>query len=73
MKVDFKNAYNNVSWSFLLNIMGRFGFGVRWIKSIEACVCSTSISVMVNGSPMENFKMEKLLKQGDPLSPFLFT
>ncbi|GJX37277.1 putative RNA-directed DNA polymerase, eukaryota, reverse transcriptase zinc-binding domain protein, partial [Tanacetum coccineum] len=48
------------------------GFGEKWIKWICACLSSASISVLVNGSPSREFKMERGLCQGDPLSPFIF-
>ncbi|XP_057730401.1 uncharacterized protein LOC130945711 [Arachis stenosperma] len=48
------------------------GFGKTWRSWVRECVRSASISILVNGSPSKPFKMEKGLRQGDPLSLFLF-
>ena len=71
-KVDFEKAYDTVAWSFLFDMLKRMGFDRKWIQWIRACVSSTSLSVLVNGSPTEDFLVQRGLRQGDPLSPFLF-
>ncbi|GKD30297.1 cysteine-rich receptor-like protein kinase [Tanacetum coccineum] len=70
-KVDFEKAYDSINWSFLLNIMNRMGFGDKWCKWVEMCLRSSKMSVLVNGSPTEEFDLERGVRQGDPLSPFL--
>ena len=52
--------------------MKEFGFGLRWCHWITACIPTASISVLVNGSSFTDFIMERVLRQGDPISPFLF-
>ncbi|GJY76103.1 putative RNA-directed DNA polymerase [Tanacetum coccineum] len=71
-KVDFKKAYNSINWKFLDDIMKRMGFGSKWCKWVENCLNSGSMSVLVNGSPTEEFSLERGVRQRDPLSPFLF-
>ncbi|GKA29034.1 putative RNA-directed DNA polymerase, partial [Tanacetum coccineum] len=71
-KVDFEKAFDSVNWTFLQNTMRQMGFGRKWRKWIASCLESASISVLVNGSPTKEFEMERGIRQGDPLSPFLF-
>ncbi|KAI3771839.1 hypothetical protein L6452_03008 [Arctium lappa] len=71
-KVDFDKAYDSVEWEFLLHAMSEMGFGTKWCKWVKACLISSTISVLVNGSPTKEFTMEKGIRQGDPLAPFLF-
>ncbi|GKD75383.1 putative RNA-directed DNA polymerase, partial [Tanacetum coccineum] len=71
-KVDFEKTFDYVNWNFLLDIMKQMGFGCKWRKWISSCLSSASISVLINRSPSKEFYMERGLRQGDPLSPFLF-
>ncbi|GKD61379.1 RNA-directed DNA polymerase, eukaryota, reverse transcriptase zinc-binding domain protein, partial [Tanacetum coccineum] len=71
-KVDFEKAFDSVNWEFLFDIMAQMSFGSKWRKWISSCLSSASVSVLINGSLSKEFKMERGLRQGDPLSPFLF-
>jgi len=71
-KVDYEKAYDSVSWEYIYYMLGRLGFCGKWIDWIKKCLESSSISVLVNGSPTTEFKPMKGLRQGDPLAPFLF-
>lgn len=71
-KADFPKAYDRVSWQFFLNIMTQMNFGGKCCKWITGCLKSAQISVLISGSPLGEFNMERGLRQGDPISPFLF-
>ncbi|GJR66845.1 RNA-directed DNA polymerase, eukaryota, reverse transcriptase zinc-binding domain protein [Tanacetum coccineum] len=58
LKIDFEKAYDSVNWNFIRQILIQMGFGVKWCKWIKACQKSALISILVNGSPTVEFKME---------------
>lgn len=71
-KVDFEKAYDSVNWKFLEYMMYRFGMDDKWKLWIKECIFKGDLSLLVNGSPSEEVRIQKGLKQGDPLAPFLF-
>ena len=71
-KLDIEKTYDHISWSFLLAVLKKMGFGERWIKWIDWCISTVKFSVLINGSPSGFFKSSRGLRQGDPLSSYLF-
>ncbi|MFS7972208.1 putative RNA-directed DNA polymerase [Helianthus anomalus] len=71
-KIDFDKAYDNVNWEFLISVLDQIGFPALWQKWIRGILVSARSSILVNGSPTFEFDCQKGLRQGDPISPFLF-
>jgi hypothetical protein len=72
MKLDFEKAYDKVSWPFLMEVLERKGFPIKWREWMEQVVTGGRVGINPNMKLGEFFRTFKGLRQGDPLSPLLF-
>ena len=72
VKLDMMKAYDRVEWIFLRQMMEQIGFAQGWIAMIMRCVTSATFAVKLNGGLSRGFSLSRGLRQGDPLSPYLF-
>ncbi|CAL9007199.1 unnamed protein product [Prunus brigantina] len=72
LKLDLEKAYDLLDWNYIRACLIRFGFDANWCDRIMNCISTASFSILLNGNPEGFFAPSRCIRQGDPLSPYLF-
>lgn len=72
LKIDFEKSFDMVDHVIILQILRAKGFNEIWVNWTKNILSSASTSILLNGVPGKDFKCKRGVRQGDPLSPFLF-
>jgi hypothetical protein len=70
--LDFEKAFDRIEWSFLFEALAKIDFYPKWIRWVSSLYTSTSSTIKLNRVEGSAFPLARSVRQGCPLSPYLF-
>jgi hypothetical protein len=72
LKLDLSKDFDKLRWKYMKELLSAFGFNKDWVSWIMKLISLTFFSILVNGVPSQPFSPSRGIRQGNPLSPYLF-
>ena len=72
IKLNIAKAYDKLNWEFMERMLGAYGFSPTWVEWVMALVSSPFFNILLNGSLTLSFHPSWGIREGEPLSPFIF-
>jgi len=72
MKIDLKKVFDKIEWSYVRNTLQSFGFPPMITGVIMSCISTSKVAILVNGIRTEFFEPSRGIRQGDPMSTYIF-
>lgn len=72
LKIDLEKAFYRIEWYYIRDIMSFSNFPTKFSNLIMFCITTSFISIIVNGDTIDYFKPSWGIRQGGPISPYIF-
>jgi hypothetical protein len=72
LKLDFQKAFDSMHWEAIFHTMSSRGFPQKWIAWVKELLTTSQAQMVINGQCGQKFKIQRGVRQGDPLSPYIF-